>query len=125
MYMSQQKMRTVGTSSSQAVWQAWKSKKISSFRYHIKTTAYLKLCNAFDIVRIHKFGDTDDKNPFNAMCEFAMQQDDVKLLAANERLEQANVEFLADGDEDWKKKLQYQPRLGLLENSVYNARPHS
>ena len=88
--------------------------------YHAKDPAYLKLCNAFDIVRIHKFGDADDKKSFNAMCEFAMQQDEVKLLAANGRLAQANVEFSVDGDEDWKKKLHYQPRSSLLENSVYN-----
>ena len=90
------------------------------YSHHAKDPAYLKLCNAFDIVRIHKFGDADDKKSFNAMCEFAMQQDDVKLLAANERLAQANVEFSADDDEDWKKKLHYQPRSSLLENSVYN-----
>ncbi len=50
-----------------------------------------------------------------------MRQDDVKLLcSANERLAQANVEFSIDGDEDWKKKLHYQPRSSLLEHSVYN-----
>ena len=47
------------------------------YSHHAKDPAYLKLCNAFDIVRIHKFGDADDKKSFNAMCEFAMQQDEV------------------------------------------------
>ena len=50
-----------------------------------------------------------------------MQQDDVTVLVANEKLEQAGAEFdvVADGA-DWRTKLKYQPRTGLLENSVFN-----
>lgn len=90
------------------------------YSHHAKDPAYLKLCNAFDIVRIHKFGDDDDKTSFRAMCDFAMQQEDVKLLAANERLAKAEADFADAGDDDWKKRLKYQPRTSLLENSVYN-----
>ncbi|HAQ41089.1 MAG TPA: hypothetical protein DCM73_09840 [Clostridiales bacterium] len=89
------------------------------YSHHAKDSAYLKLCNAFDIVRIHKFGDDDDKKSFRDMCEFAMQVDKVKVLAANERLALAEVDFSADGD-DWKTRLKYQPKTSLLENSVYN-----
>lgn len=89
------------------------------YSHHAKDPAYLKLCNAFDIVRIHKFGDDDDKKSFRDMCEFAMQVDEVKVLAANERLALAEVDFSADGD-DWKTRLKYQPKTSLLENSVYN-----
>lgn len=56
------------------------------YSHHAKDAAYLRLCNAFDIVRMHRFGDLDDKASFKAMCDFAMQQDDVKVLAANEKL---------------------------------------
>lgn len=59
------------------------------YSHHAKDPAYLKLCNAFDIVRIHKYGDLDDKASFRAMCDFAMQQDEVKVAAANERLAEA------------------------------------
>ena len=90
------------------------------YSHHAKDPAYLKLCNAFDIVRIHRFGDDDDKASFRAMCDFAMQQEDVKLLAANERLAEAEADFADAGDDDWKKRLKYQPRTSLLENSVYN-----
>lgn len=90
------------------------------YSHHAKDAAYLKLCNAFDIIRIHKFGDLDDKASFKAMCDFAMQVNEVKLLAANERLAQAEVDFAAVGDDEWKTKLKYQPRSQLLENSVYN-----
>jgi len=89
------------------------------YSHHAKDPAYLKLCNAFDIVRIHKFCDDDDKKSFRDMCEFAMQVDEVKVLAANERLALAEEDFSADGD-DWKTRLKYQPKTSLLENSVYN-----
>ena len=88
------------------------------YSHHAKDPAYLKLCNAFDIVRIHKFGEEDDKASFRAMCDFAMQQDEVKVLAANERLAEAATDF-SDGY-DWKKRLQYQARTGVLENTVFN-----
>lgn len=90
------------------------------YSHHAKDPAYLKLCNAFDIVRIHRFGDLDDKTSFKTMCEFAMKQDEVKLLAADERLGQAEEDFASATDGDWRKKLKYQPRTSLLENSVYN-----
>lgn len=70
-------------------------------------------------MRIHKFGDDDDKKSFRDMCEFAMQVDEVKVLAANERLALAEEDFSADSD-DWKTRLKYQPKTSLLENSVYN-----
>lgn len=55
------------------------------YSHHAKDPAYLKLCNAFDIVRIHKFGGLDDKASYREMCKFAMSLDAVKLLAAEER----------------------------------------
>ena len=92
------------------------------YSHHAKDPAYLKLCNAFDIVRIHKFGDEDDKASFKAMCDFAMQQEEVRLQTANERLSEAEEDFTdADGDE-WKKRLRYTSKGAVLENSLYNAK---
>lgn len=89
------------------------------YSHHAKDPAYLKLCNAFDLVRIHKFGDDDVKKSFNAMCELAMQDDEVKRIAMEEKLAQAETDFnVSDGD--WMTRLKYQPRSGQLENSVYN-----
>lgn len=89
------------------------------YSHHAKDPAYLKLCNAFDLVRIHKFGDDDVKKSFNAMCELAMQDDEVKRIAMEEKLSQAETDFnVSDGD--WMTRLKYQPRSGQLENSVYN-----
>lgn len=87
------------------------------YSHHAKDAAYLRLCNAFDIVRVHLFGDADDKASFNEMCNFAMQQDAVKLLAAQERTANAETEF---ADEDWKTRLKYMKKSTVLENSVYN-----
>lgn len=89
------------------------------YSHHAKDPAYLKLCNAFDLIRIHRFGDMDDKASFTAMCELAMQDEEVRLLATKEKLAEAETEF-TQADDDWMKHLHYQPRTGILENSVYN-----
>ena len=91
------------------------------YSHHAKDPAYLKLCNAFDIVRVHKFGDLDDKASFRAMCDFAMQQDEVKIVAANERLSEAEKDFAESVDDEWKKRLQ-RNKNGVLENNLHNIR---
>ncbi len=92
------------------------------YSHHAKDPAYLHLCNAFDIVRIHKFGDLDDRESFKEMCDFAMQQDEVRIAAANERLAEAESDFADTGDDDWKKKLRYVSKGAVLENSLYNIK---
>jgi predicted P-loop ATPase len=90
-----------------------------SYSHHASDPACGQLLNAFDLVRLHKFGNDDEKKSFKAMCEFAMNDDKVKLLITNERLAEAEEDFFASGD-DWKTRLKYQPRSQVLENSVYN-----
>ena len=91
-----------------------------SYSHHAKDPAYLRLCNAFDLVRIHRFGD-EDRASFNGMCEFALKDDRVKQQLAEERMAAASEEFrAAEGDTDWMKRLKYEPRTGELENSVFN-----
>ena len=89
------------------------------YSHHAKDPAYLKLCNAFDIVRIHRFGDMDDKASFAAMCEFAMEQEAVRQLAASERREDAEREFAQD-DTSWQAQLQYEPKSAVLKNNLHN-----
>ena len=91
------------------------------YSHHAKDPAYLKLCNAFDIVRIHKFGGLDDKASYREMCKFAMSLDAVKLLAAEERLAEAVSDFSAPVDDDWKKRLR-RNKDGVLENCLHNIR---
>ncbi len=90
------------------------------YSHHAKDPAYLKLCNAFDIVRIHRFGDMDDKTSYRAMCDFAMQQDNVKMLAAAGKMADAQTDFTDGEDSDWMKKLQYEPRSTVLKNNLHN-----
>lgn len=88
------------------------------YSHHAKDPAYLKLCNAFDIVRIHKFGDED--NSFKQMCEFAMAQDKVKMTDLEEKRVRASEDFAEDAD--WQKKLHYTSKGAVLENSLYNVK---
>ena len=88
------------------------------YSHHATDPAGAKLCNAFEIVKIHKFGDLDDKQAYNRMCELAMEQEKVKLLVLEEKQKMANEDF-AEGD-DWKAQLRYMPRSKCLENSVWN-----
>ena len=88
------------------------------YSHHAKDPAYMRLSNAFDIVRVHLFGDLDDKSSFKAMCEFAMKQDAVRILAAKERQALAAEEF-AD-DPDWQRGFEYEPRSTVLKNNLHN-----
>lgn len=88
------------------------------YSHHAKDPAYLKLCNAFDIVRIHKFGDDDEKKSFRQMCEFVITLDKVKLQDMEEKNQRAAADFTEDTD--WRTKLRYMPRSKCLENSVWN-----
>lgn len=86
------------------------------YSHHATDPAYLKLCNAFDIVRIHLFGDLDDKESFKAMCDFAIKDEAVSAALLKEKQERAKMEF-----EDWTRGLQYK-KNGLLDNTLHNIR---
>lgn len=81
-----------------------------------------KLCNAFDLVRLHLYGtedeDTPDNTPVNrlpsykAMCEFATKDPQVRKCIAKERILEAREDFEEieegeeiTGDEDWLAKM--------------------
>lgn len=87
------------------------------YSHHATDPASGRLLNAFDLVRIHLFG--DENGSFKAMCDFAVKDDNVKITLANERLVDAKDEFNQEDDE-WKKKLTYHSKLGILENTVAN-----
>lgn len=88
-----------------------------AYSHHATDPAHGQLLNAFDIVRIHLFGDENAKASFNAMSKLASEDDEVKLLMTTERLAAAEVEF---SNGDWIKELRYMPRSNVLENSVWN-----
>ena len=92
------------------------------YSHHATDPAGGKLVNAFDLVRIHKFGNDETKKSFQQMCDFVLQQDDVKLQLDRERREEAEQDFSEpdDSDRSWTTELKYKGRNKELENSVWN-----
>lgn len=98
------------------------------------------LCNAFDLVRIHKYGSLDgkvqpgtptSKRPSHAaMCDFAVGLPAVRTLVADEKYREAVDDFsdvetdevVTDTDgEDWKAKLKMDRKCNIfstVENMV-------
>jgi putative DNA primase/helicase len=87
-----------------------------AYSHHATDPAYGKLLNAFDLVRIHKYGDLDENASFKAMAEFAIQDALVKEQFAEERKFMAKSEFT---DADWEKKLDLD-KSGKVKNTLKN-----
>ena len=93
------------------------------YSHHATDPAYLHLCNAFDIVRIHLFGDEQDSH--KAMRDFAARQEEVKRLLAQEKAAEAGVDFAEDvEDGEWRMRLEYETRGSetVLRNTLKNLR---
>lgn len=96
------------------------------YSHHATDPACGKLMNAFDVVRLHKFGHLDaravdgtenSKLPsFKAMQDFALEDVKVKELLAQERQEEARREF---SDEDWQSSLELD-RQGRVKDTLTN-----
>lgn len=81
-----------------------------AYSHHATDPVCGRLLNAFDLVRLHRFRDLDDKcapdtapsklPSFQAMSDFALKDEKVKAVFAEERKAQASEEF---SDEDWRK----------------------
>ncbi|HEL1761080.1 TPA: hypothetical protein TXT63_000725 [Streptococcus suis] len=92
-----------------------------AYSHHATDPAGGKLLNAFDLVRIHKFGWDEDKKSFQNMVSFALQNEDVKLELAIQKRKEAEDDFSEESrDVEWMKKLKYQAKSQVLENSVWN-----
>ena len=100
-----------------------------AYSHHATDPACGKLMNAFDMVRIHRFGDMDEKAAedteasklpsFSAMCDFAVNDENVKMTIAGERMEIAEKEFSGE-NEDWLKQLEYEKRSTVVKNTLRN-----
>lgn len=90
-----------------------------SFSHHGTDPASETLCNAFDLVRIHKFGGFDDEArpdtpanrmpSFTKMTEFASNDKNVMQTLGKERMEKAQEDFGVVGEEvdtEWVKELE-------------------
>ena len=85
-----------------------------------------KLCNAFDLVRLHKFGELDEEakegTPVNklpsylSMQKLAREDLEVKKTIASERMASASEDF---NEEDWQVNLEINNK-GELKNTLTN-----
>lgn len=106
------------------------------YSHHATDPASGQLCNAWDLVRLHRFGDLDaDADPdtpassrpsYKAMAQLAANDDRVKVQLVTDRAAEAAADF---GDpppdtpeaDNWKKKLKVTEKGGLaqtIENVV-------
>jgi len=98
-----------------------------AFSHHATDPACGKLMNAFDVVRIHKFGEKDSRAgedteaaklpSFKAMSEFAITDEKVKLTLAKERETKATLEFTSD--DSWQTELELD-RRGRVKDTLEN-----
>lgn len=97
-----------------------------AYSHHATDPACGQLMNAFDVVRIHKYGALDDKakpdtSPskmpsFKAMVDFAIKDEKVKLQLAKERELQAADDFDDGNDVNWQTKLELDKNGGISES---------
>lgn len=104
-----------------------------AYSHHGTDPAGSRLCNAFDLVRIHKFGSLDsgkekretDKKSYKAMEEFVLKDTKTKKQIADERFAEVKLDFSEpvedDGeyDDSWVTQLDINVR-GEYENSANN-----
>lgn len=91
-----------------------------SYSFHATDPACGQLLNAFDVVRVHKFPDDDQKKSFKAMAKFASSDEEVKLLIFKEKQESAAEDFDEEDPDAWKKKLEYEDKSLQLKNTLRN-----
>ena len=110
------------------------------FSHHATDPCGGRLVNAFDLIRLHRFGDKDnDASPdtpvtklpsYKAMCEAAMQDKAVVTTLNREQIEQAKKDFegITAGTEstaepeplDWAEKLQ-RNQNGAVKGTIDNV----
>lgn len=90
------------------------------YSHHATDPAGGKLLNAFDLVRIHLFGNDETEKSYRQMCDFALAQDAVKQRLDQERAESVRADFAGYESGDWTKQLRYRPKSKELENSTWN-----
>lgn len=107
-----------------------------AYSNHATDPAGGRLCNAFDLVRVHRFGELDEEAPddapvtalpsYAAMCEWAAAQETVAVEMARGAAEEAAEDFeeAADAKEAagdaWKARLAVNSRTGAVEPSAGN-----
>lgn len=103
---------------------------VFAYSNHATDPASGKLCNAFDLVRVHLYGDRDEdaaqdtpmsrRPSFLAMTELAENDLEVKRLLHKERMDRARADFdPPPDDEHWEDRLD--TSKGKVLSNVHNA----
>ena len=107
-----------------------------AYSHHGTDPISQKLCNAFDLVRLHKFGlrDEDAKEgaasnrlpSFTAMTEFCTNDENTKLNMAREKIAEAQADFeyynedeASENDDSWKSDLDVDSK-GRIKSTCKN-----
>lgn len=102
-----------------------------SYSFHATDPASGMLCNAFDLVRLHLFGDQDaDFDPskpvtsrpsWRAMSELASQDPKVRAQVVADRMAEVDGDFVdLDADADWASKLKV-TKDGAIASTIENV----
>lgn len=104
---------------------------VFAYSNHSTDPAGGQLCNAFDLIRLHKFSDLDDGKEdksgkdlpsFKAMREMARDDEGCKRTAASEQAASARQEFerIEEGPENWEDLLDRNANMDVVP-SLTNA----
>lgn len=102
-----------------------------AYSNHATDPAAGRLANAFDLVRIHRFGELDEDvsedapvtslPSYGAMCEWAVGLDAVSVEMARAAADDAAADFGEEAvDDAWKAKLAKNAKTGAIEPSAGN-----
>jgi predicted P-loop ATPase len=105
-----------------------------SYSHHATDPASMQLCNAWDLVRLHKFlaldEDIDPTKPvssrpsYKAMSELAAADERVKVQIVADRMAESREAFAEDidvpTDEDWRAKLKITEK-GAIASTIENV----
>ena len=107
-----------------------------SYSHHATDPASMQLCNAWDLVRLHKFGaldaDADPDKPvtsrpsYKAMQDLATKDKRVKAQLLADRTAEASSDFgealeeTLEADDSWKDKLKFTEK-GALAQTIENV----
>lgn len=109
------------------------------FSHHATDPCSGKLCNAFDLVRLHLFGEEDaeslpdtptNKLPsYSRMCNFLSERPEIKQIVLRERMESVQEAFgtqvatqAETYDPSWMTKLKTNPNTGVPVSTPYNMK---
>ena len=103
-----------------------------SFSHHGTDPASGQLCNAWDLVRLHRFGELDgecgadtpvsSRPSYRAMAQLASGDKRVKAQIVTDRMSEAAADFggSAEDGEDWKAQLRITEK-GAIAQTIENA----